>query len=470
MRVLILGAGRVGGSLAQALIEQGEDVTIVDSDSRRLEELGRRLDVTSVLGNAAHPDVLQSAGAYDADSVFATTGADEINMVASQICYTLFEVTNIVARIRTPAYLERRSELFSFEHLPIKAAVNPELEMAEELCLVVQHPGARQALNLGSGSLRLCAFDVPADWPHTDKRIHDLLEAPGRPFAVPLIGRGEMSFVPSNEERLAAGDTLFVLGRVGDVGAVMKKLALQGKTFKRVMIAGGGHLGTRLVRALQERTSASVRLIEVREDRCQQLAEELSCVVLCGDMTDEEFLLEENIEHIDAFFALANSDETNLLATAIASRHKTRITAALLLRPAMRELALRAGTNFVVSPIDAAVDAFRSYFRRGRVLREHSLAGDFGQVMEVEALGTADTSELVGRPACDIELPGGANIFAVARQSKSGNYKGRLLDGDLCLEQNDRVVVFVPKQTSEQALIRTQKQIERMFHAPPEAF
>jgi len=470
VKVLILGAGRVGGSLAQALAEQGEDVTIVDSDARRLDELGRRLDVQRVLGNAAHPDVLQRAGAYDAESVFATTGADEINMVASQICYTLFEVTSIVARIRTPAYLERRSELFSFEHLPIKAAINPELEMAEELCLVVQHPGARQALNLGANSLRVCAFDVPEGWSRLGKPVCSLVEAVGRAFAVPLIGRSGTGFVPNDDEPLAAGDTLFVLAREGDISAVMKRLELQGKPFKRVMIAGGGHLGTRLVRALQARTSASVRLVEVREDRCQQLADELSCVVLRGDMTDEEFLLEENIEHIDAFFALANSDETNLLATAIASRHNTRITAALLLRPAMREIARQAGATLVVSPVEAAVDAFRSYFRRGRVLREHSLVENFGQVMEIETLGTADTSELIGRRALDVELPGGAKIFAVARQRKSGGYKGRLLEHSLLLEPNDRVVVFVPKQASEQALVRAQKDIERVFRAPPQAF
>ena len=470
MKILILGAGRVGGSLAQALTEQGEDVAIVDSDQRRLEEIGRRLDVERVLGNAAHPDVLQQAGAYDAEIVFATTGADEINMVASQICYTLFGITNIVARIRTPAYLERRAELFDFEHLPIKAAVNPELEMAESLCLVVQHPGAREAFNLGSGSLRICAFEVPGDWVHRDSRVSDLFETVGRSFLVPLIGRGDQGFVPSEEERVLADDTLFVLARVGDMSAVMKKLDLQGKPFKRVMIAGGGHLGTRLVRELQARTSASVRLVEIREDRCQALAESLSCVVLRGDMTDEEFLLEENIEHIDAFFALANSDETNLLATAIASRHKTRITAALLLRPAMREIALRAGTTLVVSPVDAAVDTFRSYFRRGRVLREHSLVKDFGQVMEIEALGTAQTSELVGQPAASISLPGGARIFAVARQRKSGAYKALLLTDDLLLAENDHVVVFVPRQENEQALIRVQKQIEQVFRAPPEAF
>ena len=470
MKVLILGAGRVGGSLAQALVEQGEDVTIVDSDALRLEELGRRLDVERVLGNAAHPDVLQRAGAYDAEIVFATTGTDEINMVASQICYTLYEVTNIVARIRTPAYLERQAELFNFEHLPIKAAINPELEMAEELCLVVQHPGAHQALNLGSGSLRVCAFEVPEGWAHIGSRICDLPELVGRAFLVPLVGRGETGFVPTEEERLAAEDTLFVLARVADISAVMKKLELQGKPFKRVMIAGGGHLGMRLVRELQDRTTASVRLVELREDRCRQLAEDLSCVVLRGDMTDEEFLLEENIEHIDAFFALANSDETNLLATAIASRHKTRTTAALLLRPAMRELALRAGTDLVVSPIEAAVDAARSYFRRGRVLREHSLVEDFGQVMEIEALGTAENSQLIGRPATSIALPGGAKIFAVARQRKLGAYKAHLLTDELTLEQNDRVVVFVPRQASEQALIRVQKHIERVFYAPPEAF
>ncbi|MCY4199520.1 MAG: Trk system potassium transporter TrkA [Gammaproteobacteria bacterium] len=470
MQVLILGAGRVGGSLADKLIEQGEDVTIVDSDLRRLDELGRRLDVKRVHGNAAHPDVLQEAGAYDAESVFATTGADEINMVASQICYTLFEVTNIVARVRTPAYLERRSELFSFEHLPIKAAVNPELEMAEELCLVVQHPDARQALNLGANSLRVCAFDVPVGWTHIGKQVRDLAQAAGRLFVVPLIGRSKSGFVPTHDERLAVGDTLFILARAGDISTVMKNLELQGKPFKRVMIAGGGHLGARLVRALQERTSASVRLIEVREDRCQKLAEELSCVVLCGDMTDERFLLEENIEHVDAFFALANSDESNLLASSIARRNKTRSVAALVLRPEMREIAGYAGATLVVSPVDAAVDAFRSYFRRGRVLREHSLGENLGKVMEIEALGTADTSELIGRAALDIELPGGAKIFATARQGKSGGFKGRLLDRDLLIKQNDRVVVFVPQQSSDQALVRVQKDIEQVFRAPPRAF
>lgn len=469
MKVLVLGAGRVGGSLARELQSQDEDVTIVDSDGQRLEELGRRIDVQRVLGNAAHPDVLQQAGAYDADIVFATTGADEINMVASQICYTLFEVTNIVARIRTPAYLERRHELFNFEHLPIKAAVNPELEMAEQLCLIVQHPGARQALTLGAGCLRLCAFQIPKDWQYIGAPMSELYEAGGKRFEVPLLGRGEKGFPPSDEERLAAEDTLFVLSSVGDIGSVMKKLHLQDKPFKRVMIGGGGHLGARLVRELQGRTAASVRLVEIREGRCQRLAEDLSCVVLRGDITDEHFLLEENIEHIDAFFALTNSDETNLLATAIAKRLHTRTTGALLMSPAMRELAEVAGTTHVVSPVVAAVDAFRSYFRRGRVLREHSLVHHFGQVMEIEALGTAETSTLVGSPASSIELPGESSVFAVARPHKAGTFHPLLISEAPTIKENDRVIVFVPRQESERDLLKVQKQIERTFYAPPES-
>ena len=470
MKVLVLGAGRVGGSLAHALQSQGEDVTIVDNDGLRLEELGRRIDVQRVLGNAAHPDVLQKAGAYDADIIFATTGADEINMVASQICYTLFEVTNIVARIRTPAYLERRHELFDFEHLPIKAAVNPELEMAEELCLIVQHPGARQALNLGAGCLRLCAFQIPEGWEYIGIPMSELYQASGKSFEVPLVGRGDKGFPPSEEERLAVGDTLFVLASVGDIGSVMKKFFLQGKPFKRVMIGGGGHLGARLVRELQRRTAASVRLVEIREQRCQQLAEDLSCVVLRGDITDEEFLLEENIEHIDAFFALTNSDENNLLATIIANRHSTRTTGALLMSPAMRELARVAETTLVVSPVEAAVDAFRSYFRRGRVLREHGLVDAFGQVMEIEALGTAETSTLVGRPASSVELPGNSKVFAVARPRKSGTFRPLLISEAPTIKENDRVIVFVPRQENEQELLKVQKQIERVFYAPPESF
>lgn len=470
MKVLVLGAGRVGASLARALQFQGEDVIIVDNDPLRLEELGRRMDVERIFGNAAHPDVLQQAGAFDADIVFATTGADEINMVASQICYTLFEVTNIVARIRTPAYLERRHELFDFEHLPIKAAVNPELEMAEELCLIVQHPGARQVLNLGAGCLRLCAFQIPEDWRYIGVPISKLYEVGGKPFEVPLVGRGDKGFPPSEAEQLAADDTLFVLASVNDIGSVMKRLFLQGKPFKRVMIGGGGHLGARLVRELQHRTAASVRLVEIREDRCQRLAEDLSCVVLRGDITSEEFLLEENIEHIDAFFALTNSDEANLLATVIAKRHKTRTTGALLMSPAMHELAEIAGTTLAVSPVEAAVDAFRSYFRRGRVLREHSLVNTFGQFMEIEALGTAETSTLVGRPASSIDLPGESRVFAVARPHKSGSFRPLLISHEPTIQENDRLIVFVPRQESEQDLLMVQKHIERVFYAPPESF
>ena len=470
MKVLVLGAGRVGGSLARELQAQGEDVTIVDSDPRRLEELGRRIDVQRLQGNAAHPDVLQRAGAYDAELVFATTGADEINMVASQICYTLFEVTNIVARIRTPAYLEHREVLFDFEHLPIKAVVNPELEMAEEMCLIVQHPGAAQVLNLGGGCLRLCAFDIPEHWEHIGTPISDLFELGGKSFRVPLVGRGEKSFPPDDDDRLAAGDMLFVLASANEIASVMKNLNLQDKTFKRVMIGGGGHLAARLVRELLKRTGASVRLVEIDEARCQQLAEELSCVVLCGDITDEEFLLEENIEHIDAFFALTNSDEANVLATRIAHLNGARTTAALLISPAMKELAGLAGTDLVVSPVDAAIDAFRSYFRRGRVLREHGLAGDLGQVMEIEALGTSESSKLVGKPALKVELPGNARIFAIARPYKGSRFNAMLIDEDLTIEQNDRVIVFVPVQENDQALFRVQKQIERVFYAPPQAF
>ncbi len=450
MKILILGAGQVGGTLADNLASEGFDITLVDSDAAVLEELRNKLDIQTVHGWASHPDVLRRAGADDADMLIAVTSSDEVNMVACQVCYSLFRTPTKIARIRSSSYLDREG-FFSGEHMPIDVLINPEQVVTDNIRQMLEHPGALQVLDFADGRIQLVAVKAYYGGPLVGQELRFLRQhMPNVDTRVAAIYRRDRAILPQGNTVIEADDEVFFIAAREHINAVMAELRRVERPFKRVMIAGGGNIGLRLARAIEP--YFSVKVIEFSKARCDSLAETLhQSVVLNMDATDRERLLEENIEQCDVFCAVTNDDEVNIMSSLLAKRLGVRQVVTLIGKPAYVDLVQGGDIEIAISPQQATTSSLLTYVRRADVARVHSLRRGAAEAMEAIAHGDARSSRVVGRAIRDIDLPTGVTIGAIARGDQV-----LIAHDDVEVEPGDHVILFVVDKRQVAA-------VERLF-------
>ncbi len=450
MKILILGGGKVGGTLAEHLADEAFDITVVDTDEARLRELRDRLDIQTVAGWASHPHVLRSAGAEDADMLIAVTGSDEVNMVACQVCYSMFRTHTKIARVRSAAYL-RSNAFFSREHLPIDVLINPEQVVTEQIRQLLENPGALQVLDFAEGKVKLVAVRAWSKSPLVGKELRSLREQlPNVSTRVAAIFRSGQPIPPTGGTIIEAGDEVFFIAAAGHINAVMAELREVERAFKRITIAGGGQIGERLALAIEP--YFSVKLVEYNPRRCAELGESLHrTVVLQGDATDRDLLLDENIKQCDAFCAVTNDDEVNIMSSLMAKRLGVRRVMTLIGKQAYVDLVQGGDIDIAISPQQATTSSLLTHVRRGDVARVHSLRRGAAEAMEAVAHGDARSSKVVGRRAKEIDLPPGTTIGAIVR----GN-KVLVSLGDAAIQSEDHVILFL---TDKKHIAR----VERLF-------
>ena len=319
MKIIILGAGQVGSNLAESLVAEDNDITVIDLDLARLALLQDRFDLRTVRGHAAHPSVLKKAGADDADMLVAVTQSDETNLVACRLAATLFNIPSRIARIRSTDFLEIEREFLS-EHFGVDHIISPEHEVTETLRRLIEHPEALQVLDFADGKVRLVAVRAYHGGPLVGHELQDLRRhMPDIDCRVAAIYRRDRGIVPKGITVIEPGDEVFFLARLEDIPAVMRELRRMERPVKRVMIAGGGNIGRQLAARLER--DYEVKLVEINKAASNQLAEKLHrTLVLTGDATDEDLLEQENIESMDVFCALTNDDEDNIMSALLAKR------------------------------------------------------------------------------------------------------------------------------------------------------
>ncbi len=437
MKILILGAGQVGGTLAENLANEAFDVTLVDKDANRLRELRDRFDIQTVQGLASHPDVLRRAGADDDDMLIAVTNSDEVNMVACQVCYSLFKTPTKIARIRARSYLTREG-LFSQEHMPIDVLINPEQVVTDQIRELLSHPGALQVLDFADGKVKLVAMKAYYGGPLVGQELKFLRQhMPKIDLRVAAIFRRGRAILPEGNTVIEADDEVFFIAAAEHIKAIMSELRHVERPFKRVMIAGGGLIGEKL--ALSIENDFSVKVIEFNQDRCEHLAQSLSStVVLHGDATDRDLLLEENIEHTDAFCALTNDDEVNIMSSLLAKRMGVRQVITLITKPSYVDIFQGGDIDIAISPQLATTSSLLTHVRRGDVARVHSLRRGAAEAMEAIAHGTPKESKVVGREIGDIDLPTGVTIAAVVREDEV-----LIAHDHVVIETDDHVILFL---------------------------
>jgi len=436
MKIIILGAGQVGGSLAETLIAENHDITLVDINEDRLKEFSDSLDLRTVVGRCSYPEVLRNAGAEDADMIIAVTDSDEANMVACQVAYSLFNIPMKIARIRSQHYFIRK-DLFGKENLPIDVFISPEQLVTNYVTQLIMHPGALQVLDF-SGLVKLVAVKPYYGGALVGKSINKLKEyLPDIDVRVVAIFRNDQSIPLGDETEIEIGDEVFFVAASDDIDHIMSAMRRSETPYKRIIIAGGGNIGGCLAQALQD--DYQVKLIDHNRMRCEALVKQLDSVtVLCGEASDEELLLSENIEHTDVFVAVTNDDEANIIASIQAKRLGVKQVMALITRTAYVDLIEGGSINIAISPQQATVGSILTHVREGDVAVVHSLRRGAAEAIEAVAHGDRKTSRVIGRPIAKIKLPRGTTIGAIIRGDTA-----IIPNEDTVIEPEDHVILFV---------------------------
>lgn len=437
MKIIILGAGQVGGTLAANLASEHNDITVVDKDPERLRELQDRLDIGTVCGSASHPDVLYSAGAEDADMLIAVTSSDEINMVACQVAYSLFRTPTKISRIRSSSYTSR-AKLFGVDAIPIDVFISPEELVCRYIKRLLQYPGSLQVLDFADGKVQLVGVKAYYGGPLVGNELATIREhMPKVDTRVAAIFRRGNAIVPTGTTVVEAGDEVFFIAAKKNVMPVMSELRRLDTRYKRLIIAGGGNIGERLASAVEGRYN--VKIIERSYERCRTLSEQLRhAIVLHGSASDHELLAQENIEETDVFLALTNDDEANIMSSLLAKRMGARKVVTLITNPAYVDLVQGGEIDIALSPQQITIGSLLTHVRRGDIYNVHSLRRGAAEALEIIAHGDSRSSRVVGRRLDEIDLPDGVTIGAIVRGDEV-----MIAHSHLTVESEDHLILFL---------------------------
>ena len=466
MKIVILGAGRVGESVAESLASERNDISVIDTDPARLASLQDRLDLRGVIGNGIEPSVLREAGIEDADMLISCAPLDETNLVACKVAHDLFGVPTTIARIRSPEYMNG-GPMLGKSGFAVDQVICPEQSVTAYIRKLIQYPEALQVLEFAQGLVSLIAVRAFAGGPLVQ---HSLAEIPN------LVPKAEMRIVAIYRQdkaitaldgatRIEPGDEVFVLAATENIRAVLGALRRLDRPVRRLMIAGGGKVGLRLARQIHG--DYALKIIEAQAKRCDYLATQLPAgvLVLHGDSTDEDLMAEENVAEMDLFLALTSDDEDNIMACLLAKRMGARRVLALINRRAYADLVQGTQLDIAISPAHTIIGELLAYVRRGDVEAVHSLRRGAAEALEAIVRGDRKTCRMAGRRIDEIGLPAGAQVGAIVRglHLSDGSAAGAgarpqviIAHHDTVIEPNDHVIVFVPRK-------RMVREVEKLF-------
>ncbi len=441
MKIIILGAGQVGGSLAERLTYENNDITVVDKDSEILKNLQDHLDISTVTGDSAHPDTLMRAGADEADMLIAVTNSDEINMMACQVAHSLFNTPTKISRIRSQDYLLHKEKLFSNKHIPVDVIIGPEELVTRNIGQLIAHPGSLQALDFADRRAQLVAVRVQPGAPIVGQALKEIrAHMPKVDARVAAIYRQDRPIIPTGTTIIERGDEVFFIAATADIQAVVAELTAVRDQYRRIIIAGGGNIGSTLAESLE--AEYNVKIIEISHARCKFLSEKLKgTIVLEGSAADPQLLKEEGIETVDVFCALTNNDESNIMMSMLAKRLGANKVITLITNSAYADL-IGDEIDIPISPQQITVGSLLAHVRRGDVSVVHSLRRGVAEAMELIAHGDESSSRVVGRRLDEIGLPDGVTIGAIVRGQEVF-----IAHDHIVIEPDDHIILFVTNKT-----------------------
>ena len=460
MKIIIIGAGQVGSTLAENLAREYHDITLIDLDETRLQFIQDHHDIRTVTGTGCHPDILLAAGIEDADMLVSVTNSDEITIGACQVAHSIFDTPKKIARIRARNYFNKdyKDLLFSDSNMPVDVLIAPEQAVTDYVRKLVEQPGALQVLDFADGVIRMIGMRATKNSPLVDQKLKTLKEhVPKADARVAAIYRRNKAIVPSGETIIEDGDEVFFIAAKKNIKKVMSELRKAERPYKRIIIAGGGNIGYRLAVALE--SSLNIKIIEVNLERATFLSEQLNhTVVLSGSASDQELLLDENIDKTDVFIALTNDDEVNIMASLLAKRLGAKKVMTLITNPVYANLMQGGEIDVAISPQLATTSSVLAHVRKGDTGVVHSLRRGAAEALEFIVHGDVNNSKVVGKEIGNLVMPVGTTVAALVRDSEV-----IIAHHDVIIKNNDHVIVVVINKNKTKA-------VEKLFAAEPNLF
>lgn len=443
MRIIILGSGQVGFTVANNLAHENTDITVVDKDQESIDKIRERLDVAVICGNASHPDVLESAGIRQADMIIAVTDSDETNMMACQVAHHLFKVPKKIARVRSQAFLNVKEQLFSANAVPIDTIINPEEEIVNFIKNLILHPGAQQVLSFAEDVLSLVEAKARKGSSIIGLTLQDMSIKLQPLYArVASIYRKEQVIIPDFKTTIEEGDRLFFIAAADDIKKVLSILFNQNKPYKRLVIAGGGRIGLGLAKSLENKIQ--VKIITKSAENAELLSEQLDhTIVLSGDPTDENLLLDENIDRTDVFCTVTSDDETNILCSMLAKNLGAHVVMSLVDRNAYMSMVDNGSIDNAIYPQHTTIGGILAEVRGGDISQVHSLLRGKAEAFEATVQDNGHKSEIAGKRIADVALPEGAVIIGIVRNKRS-----IIAKKDLVIIGGDHIIVFISNKST----------------------
>ncbi|MBL1438010.1 MAG: Trk system potassium transporter TrkA [Rhodobacteraceae bacterium] len=458
MKVIICGAGQVGWQIARHLSRENNDVTVVDKDESLIRRISEVLDVSGVTGFASYPDVLERAGAKDADMIIAATFADEVNMVTCQVAHSMFDIPRKIARLRSQSYLDAiYSDLYRQDHMPIDVVISPEREVAKAALRRLEVPAAFDTERFLDGEADLLGISLSDDCPVVNTPLRQLTELFSTLKAVVVgVQRNAKMFVPEPSDQLFPGDQIYVIAANSDVPRTLEIFGKTQKKGERAIIIGGGNVGLGVAKSLEKgERRMRVKLIERDRKVAEAAADALErTIVLHGDGLDMELLEEANIGKADALLAVTDDDKTNLLSCARAKAMGCPLVIALVNDPSLASLMGPLGIDAFINPRTTTVSSILRHIRHGRIRAVYSVGDAEAEVIEAQVMGT---SAIAGKSIRDVDWPEGSKVGMVEK-----NGVLTVPRGDTKLEEGDTLILF--------ALSADVSRVEKLFQVSLDFF
>lgn len=432
MKIIIVGAGEVGFYSAQRLSNENQDVVLIDKDPEKIKRITDNLDVQALLGSGTSPGVLKGAGIKDADMMVAATDSDEANLIACLLARYMNPYIHKVARVRNPEFLQEE-ELLNKELLGIDQIINPESVMVDKVLSLMMVPGASDVIDFMDGKVMLIGITIRPDSPLVGRKLHSFSD-PDKKFLIGTIVRGETVFIPHGDDSIQTNDMVYVVIKSNEHSNVLDFFGIKREGLHRIIIIGGGQTGTALAKALDS-MKFNVRIIETDSDRCARLSEMLDrVIVIKGDGTDRNLLLEENIGDVDYLIAITGDEESNVLISLLAKELGAKKTITKISKLSYIPLVSAIGIDTVISSRLSAIKAILQYIRRGKIISVAPLKGENAEAIEAEALATSD---IVDKPLSKIKLPKGTIVGAIFRDDEIIIPSGKSL-----VKDKDHLIIF----------------------------
>ena len=434
-KIAVLGGGQVGSSLAKILTDDGNDITLIDTNSSVLEDLQDDNDIKTIHGNASSPSILEQAEVRDCDILIATTASDEVNLVSCHLAKKMFNVPTVIARLRNSEFQVSASG-FDLDLFSIDSIISPSQLVTDFIKNIIEHPGAFQAYDFADGKLQVIGATVLKDGPLSGRKLSEFKKhLPNVDVKVIALYRNRKVLPVNGSTIIETGDDLFFLATEENM-RFMSELSKNQSRIENIMIAGGGIVGMTLAAKLSQKFSTKV--IEKDLTRSKYLSESLEdTVVLNDDISDESLLDNEGIEEVDYFCSVTNDDQMNILSAKLAKDLGAKKSIAIINKLSYRKLVSKE-IDVVISPEDVTIGSILASVRTSDVVKVHSLGFGEAELLEIIIHGDSKTSKVVGKKVSELELPSGCRIGAVYRQGKI-----ILLNEDLNIKSNDRLIIYL---------------------------